>query len=134
MRDLRDQNKFINDLGDLLRDEKLLLYSDSSILRANGPWLMAHDIEEKHSVPAAFLMPRNSEFSQILAYYILKQTESGLLTLDGRNRNYPARKDMKIGIHEPQPLGYENIMSVFIFLGGAMCVAVLITCVELIKI
>ena len=112
------------------QDDKLLLYTDSSIFRGRENQIKAYDIEEQVTVPTAFVTPRNSEFSEIFAHYILKQQESGILQLNGNSRNYPARREMRIGITEPQPLGYTNVMLIFAILGGGMCVAAFIACVE----
>lgn len=146
MRDLKNKTQLLDPAipteesrkwQEMLNGGKLLLYASSAIMRGLESQLKAYDLKEKLSLPIAFLTPRNSEFSQILAHYILKQRESGIIKLDGPSRRYLPNEHVprwevikKIGINEPQPLGYTNVMFIFAILGGGMCVAVLIACVE----
>ena len=117
-------------MRELTRDSKLLLWGPTAQRRGWESQIVQYDMEDTMCFPTALPMPKDSEFLQIFAHYLQKQMESGIVKMTESNRNYPIRESIEIGIHEPQPLGYENVVLLYTCLGGGIGAAVLTACME----
>ena len=95
-----------------------------------------HAMEDSVKTKMAFRLKKYSEFRQILNHHILRQYEHGILNMNGENNDpskswMTAPKEKKIGMVEPEPLGYGNTILAFIFLGIGICASLLLAIVEL---
>ena len=78
----------------------------------------------------AFLLQYDSEFRDIFNYFILKEIEVGVFKKVENIYFGEEKRHQQFGIHEPQPLGFNNVMFPFSCLGLSISVALAIAAME----
>ena len=116
----------------VLTEPKTLTYGAKTFLGKYPPSVIklqrqTFPLEMDDSVYAAasFALQKDSEFLQIFNHYIMKAMESGFL-----NRNFHNHRKDVYGENEnyetvePQPLGFNNVMFIFIVLAIGICLSI----------
>ena len=96
----------------------------------NGLTLLKLDDSEKVNTHAALMLQHDSEFLQIFNHHIMKMIETGVLRRIYRKYNYRLYRNEQFSISEPQPLGINNALFLFILLGAGISMALGIAFVE----
>ena len=78
-----------------------------------------------------FALSKNSEFLPIFDHYLLKEKESGVFKRLFKMRW--ASHEENFEMMEPQPLGFNNVLFCFIFLGFGILLSIVCATIELIK-
>ena len=78
----------------------------------------------------SFGLQKHSEFLGHFNYFLMKQTEHGISARIFRRYHIPLYVKEEFGLKEPQPLGYEHVMPLFILLGLGMSASLAIAIVE----
>ena len=76
-------------------------------------------INDPVDIHAGFALLKDSEFLQILNYYIMKRYENGVHRRHFKNRFYYRFVNDQFGMLEPEPLGFNNLMFPTMVLGIA---------------
>ena len=124
-------------------DSKTLLWTSPNL--PAHPWYKQPDWETKELFKSltdlkisdgaetydGLTLNKHSDFLQIMNYHIMQRYEHGIQRRH-LQKWYEYRHDPneEFGMLEPQPLGYNNVMFPFLFLGMAICAAVAISMVE----
>ena len=127
------ENAFTNSYIDMFKvinsQEKTLIYHDPMTYSDRSYWRGLHalkDVEERCTFYVTIAMTKDSEFHEIINYYILKMQENGLDARIKRRWMYDANTNYE-GI-QAQPLTEENLIFLFgillwgTFSGIALCV------------
>ena len=94
--------------------------------------LVALKMDDSAHVISTFGLQKDSEFLDLLNYYLLKEIEHGIVYRLKRNYYKPLYIKEQFGMSEPQPLGYGNVIFTFACLGIGMSTSLGIAMVELI--
>ena len=134
------ENGTLGEWEDIIADHKTLMYArSSSIVQAftlvddtKHDEMVALKMDDSAHVMSAFGLQADSEFRELLNYYLLKEIEHGIMhRLDRRWYRAKYVKE-QFGISEPQPLGYENVIFTFACLGIGILISLGMTFAELI--
>ena len=87
--------------------------------------LTALKLDDEIKTQAGLMLQKDSEFLQIFNYYLLRQFETGIL-----KRILHEQEEKVIGILEPEPLGYDNVVFLSSVLVGGICVSLVLLLVE----
>ena len=116
-------------------EEKVLYYYGlSSMVSKNAKPYQSQLIALKmaeYSI-ASLALQKDSEFHQIFDYYILKGLESGIFRKIYIKHHMGLYTNKFFGLTEPEALGSNNVMFLFMFLGLGILVSVCIMLTELV--
>ena len=93
--------------------------------------VVALSLDDSSYAYATFALNLGSEFLPLFNYYLLKALEHGIERRDFKSTHINLFTNKQFGMPEPEPLGFKNIMFVFILLGFGVCLSVLIAFAEL---
>ena len=82
---------------------------------------------------SSLALQKDSEFLGAFNYYLMKEYEHGISARLFRKYHIPLYIKEEFGMMEPQPLGYENVMSLFILLGLGITASWVIAIVEMLE-
>ena len=123
-------------------DSKTLLYATETALipRTENPSekimtdrLFALKMDDSAILMGALVLQKDSEFLQILNYYILRALESGDFKRLTRNFNSVLFTRENFEMTEPQPLGLNNVMFCFTIFAFGICISVIMMLMEFIR-
>ena len=114
--------------NEIRKDPKTLFYCADSCVKYKNDTIVALKMHDSTYTMGGFGMQNNSEYLDMFNYYLLKEIEHGIV-----NRLWRPDPIAKIGINEPQPLGFKNVMFPFLFLGTSIVISVTIVAIEMVK-
>ena len=115
---------------EMVADPKTLFYcADSCVKYKNhkNVTIVTLRMDDSIYTLGGYWMQRESEYLDMFNYYLLKEIEHGI-----RNRVWQTNPVAKIGINEPQSLGFNNVMFLFALLGVAIIISVTMVAIEMI--
>ena len=125
-------------MSDTIRElmkPKTLFYSQTTILMQDLKHLTQRGIvslkmDDASYAYVGFGLQKNSEFLDIMNYFILKEMEHGILMREMRNYFMPLYTNENFEMVEPQPLSNNNTMFVFICLGVGIIISLSLAILE----
>ena len=87
---------------------------------------IALKIDDQYKAYGGLILQKDSEFLPAFNHYLMKEFEHGIL-----RRILREEEQMMIGILEPEPLGYDNVIFLFTLLGAGISASMVIGLVEL---
>ena len=118
--ELKDVESYLN----LLSEPKTLFFGPKEVAGLSDD-LTALKLDDEIKTQAGLMLQKDSEFLQIFNYYVLKQFETGIL-----KRILHEQEEKVIGILEPEPLGYDNVVFLSSVIVGGVCVSFILVLVE----
>ena len=133
-------------LNEVIRDRKtlLLMMSNINVLKSMNQrrgrdeefhqllnQVFALNMDDSWFATFTFALSKNSEFLPIFDHYLLKEKESGVFKRLFKMRW--ASHEENFEMMEPQPLGFNNVLFCFIFLGFGVLLSIVCATIELIK-
>ena len=123
-----DLNGDINVMEAISKPKTLYYGSTAEALGSDN--LVSLKMDDEYRAQGGLVVQRDSEFLEIFNYYVLKAIEHGIIRkIETTWEDQLTEK--KIGINEPQPLGYENVTFLFVFLGSGVFASIFIGLMEL---
>ena len=116
--------KTVESYLNLLSEPKTLFFGPKEVAGLSDD-LTALKLDDEIKTQAGLMLQKDSEFLQIFNYYVLKQFETGIL-----KRILHEQEEEVIGILEPEPLGYDNVVFLSAVLVGGICVSLILVLVE----
>ena len=90
------------------------------------------DLDDAYYALGGFYFQKDSEFSSIFNYYLLKEFEHGIMERMKFEYNPERKTHPKIGMIEPEPLRIQNTMFLFSVLAIGIIVSLFIAVVEMV--
>ena len=100
-------------------------------LRAKFSQLTTYNMDDLGYVQLALALQKDSEFLEIFNYFLLKEFEHGIFNKLDREYNFFLYRNEEFGMIEPQALGFNNIVFLFMGLGIGISAALAIATLEL---
>ena len=116
----------------ITRDQNTLFYCARSCLEnqiMDGK-VVPLKMSDTYHVFSSFSLRHNSEYLPLFNHRILKALETGILHRMKKKHSIPLATPLKIGLTEPEPLGINNVMFPFCFMGAIMILSVIIAVIE----
>ena len=117
----------------VMGEEKTLFFCADSCAYEfvlNGT-VVALNLDDAYYALGGFYLQKDSEFSAIFNYYLLKAFEHGILEQMKFKYNPERKTHPKIGMKEPEPLRIHSTMFLFSILAMGIIVSLLIAVVEM---
>ena len=118
----------------MMSDEKTLLYAGVTSIQGMSldtiRQLVILNMDDTSYAIGSFALPKHSEFLQMFNHYILKELEHGINKMIYRRYHPHFYTNEHFGLPEPLPLGYQNVLFPFIFLGLGSVASLAIALVE----
>ena len=117
-------------LEEVVKDPKTLFYSTKALLRGTRlekalvRQTFPLNMDDGVNVFATLALQKDSEFLQLFNHYILKAYETGIFKRSLRKRYMDLYTNENYEMVEPQPLGLNNVMFLFIVLAVGMCFSI----------
>ena len=114
----------------IMNDPMTLFYCTSSCLAdkiTNGE-VMALKMDDTYYSRRGFALRGDSEYLPLFNHHLLKAFETGIL--HRHKVLWQEKPPIKIGLTEPKPLGFNNVMFPFILLGVIMTLSVIASVLE----
>ena len=119
-------------------EEKTLYYTGSTALtskkaKAYRGEIVGLKMDDSSYSLMTLLLPKDSEFLPLFNFYILKELEHGIIARLYRKYHVDFYVNEQFEMTEAVPLGINNVMFSFIFLGLGIIFSLLITAIELVN-
>ena len=95
--------------------------------------LMTLPVDGAPSEFSSFALQKQSEFLDTFNYFLMKQKEHGIAARLFRKYHMPLYTNEQFGLIEPKPLGFKDVMTLFILLGLGMLSSLSVACVEMLR-
>ena len=114
----------------IMNDPQTLFYCTSSCLsdKVTSGEVMALKMDDTYYARRGFALGEDSEYMSLFNHYLLKAFETGILHRLGDF--WGEKAPIKIGLTEPKPLEFNNVMFPFCLLGVAIILSAIATVVE----
>ena len=114
----------------IINDRKTLWYChrDSAAEEVEQGNVIDLQMDDMSYTYGGFMLKKDSEYVSVISHYVQKAYETGVF--HRIHQTYSSRTPIKIGMTEPGPLGINNVMFPFSFLGLSMIISMLISIVE----
>ena len=117
----------------MINDPKTLLYCSATCLPQpiNEGKVVPLKMDDPSIIRVGFGLRPESEYSSVFNHYLLKGFETGVLKRLSLVWNAHIKPPIKIGMTEPEALGFNTVMmSLFIFLGVTILISLSIALIE----
>ena len=144
LKKIEQNNKTIDEtwveaLKEVISDPKTLFYCEESCIIPTNPTkkaltdqVMTLKMDDASYGIVTLGLQKDSEFSQVFNYYILKEFETGYLKRIYRKYHTDLFTKENYEMMEPQPLGFNNVMFCFILMVLGISLAIIRATFELI--
>ena len=131
------KKNIIEAFEEVVKDPKTLHFGNKALVRGLAPPVKALvqqtfplNMDDAVYSSATMTLQKDSEFLQLFNHYILKAHETGLFKRFFRKHYMNLFTKENYEMVEPQPLGFNNVMFLFIVLAVGICLSVTLALTE----